>query len=124
MKKKLNIAGVKRLLAVQLMLPLLIAGFLFAIYGKDQALSALLGGFVGFAPSLLFAINLFKKQGARAARQIVRSFYIGEFLKIISSMVLFTLVFMLYKVSPLAFFLTYITVVMTYWLAPLLIDKK
>jgi len=92
--------------------------------GKQNAISALLGGLVAFIPTVLFAKKMFQYHGARAARQIVKSFYIGEFLKITLSVVLFTLVFKLYEVTPLTFFLTYIAVVMTYWLAPLIIDHK
>lgn len=94
------------------------------VFGSHQAISALLGGLVAFAPSAIFAKKFFRYQGARAAKKIVRNFYIGEFLKITSSVLLFAIVFVLYEVAPLAFFLTYITVVMSHWFAPLIIDNK
>ena len=84
----------------------------------------MLGGIVAIVPSALFAKNMFRYQGARAARQIVKSFYFGEALKILSTAILFALVFIVYKVAPLAFFFTYIMVLMTYWLAPLLFANK
>lgn len=118
-----NIQGVKRLLAVQFMLLIIIAVTVLVMFGKHQAVSSLAGGLVAYLPIVLFAKKFFRQQGARAAKQIVKNFYVGEFLKILFSIVLFSLVFLLYKVAPLAFFLTYIAVVMTHWLAPLIIDK-
>ena len=114
--------GIKRLLAIQLLLCAVVFLVLLAV-DRQVAISALLGGLTAFVPTALFAKKFFKHQGARAAKQIVRSFYIGEFLKIISSALLFALIFMFYTVIPAAFFLTYIAVVMTYWFAPLIIDN-
>lgn len=84
----------------------------------------MLGGLVAILPSALFAKKLFRYQGARAASQIVKSFYFGEALKLLSTAILFTLVFIVYKVAALAFFLTYILVLMTYWFAPLIFANK
>ncbi|WP_131781950.1 F0F1 ATP synthase subunit I [Legionella gresilensis] len=124
MKDEQGLSRIRRLLLVQLTVWAIIALGLLTALGKQAAFSAFLGGLVAFLPSVIFARKLFKYQGARAARQIVRSFYLGEFLKIISSIVLFTLVFIFFEVTPLAFFLTYIVVVMTHWFAPLLVDSK
>jgi ATP synthase protein I len=88
------------------------------------AISAILGGLVYIIPNAYFASTLFKHQGARAAKQIVNSFYKGEALKMVSSILLFTAVFVLYRVTPFAFFATYITVLMTHWFAPWVIDNK
>jgi ATP synthase protein I len=123
-KRNRSLRGVKKLLLVQLMLCLLISIVVLISYDRHQGLSALLGGLVAFVPSMLFARKCFKYQGARAAKQIVKSFYAGEFLKIFASILLFTLVFLLYEVAPLAFFLTYIVILMTHWFAPLIIDNK
>lgn len=97
---------------------------LLAVCGTRDAVSAFAGGMVAFLPAVLFAKNLFQYQGARAAKNIVRSVYVGEGLKIIFSAILFTLVFVFYKVAPLAFFLTYIAVVLSHWFAPLIIANK
>jgi ATP synthase protein I len=92
--------------------------------GQREAVSALAGGLVALLPAVLFAKKVFQYQGARAAKEIVKSVYLGECLKIIFSVVLFTLVFVFYKVAPLVFFITYIVVVLSHWLAPLLIANK
>jgi ATP synthase protein I len=93
-------------------------------YTVNAGLSALLGGLVYIIPNAYFASKLFKHQGARAAKQIVSSFYKGEALKIVLSIFLFTAVFVLFRITPLAFFISYITVLMTHWLAPLIIVNK
>ncbi|MGQ3890849.1 ATP synthase subunit I [Legionella sp. CNM-4043-24] len=115
---------VSRLLWFQFGLCLLISLALFALSGRREALSAFAGGMVAFLPALLFARNVFRYQGARSARQIAKSMYVGEGLKIIFSVALFTLVFVFYKVAPLTFFLTYIAVVLSHWFAPLIIANK
>lgn len=123
-KNKLGVSGVKRLLGIQLLTSVLISLGLLLIFGEREAISAMLGGLIAIVPSALFARKLFRYQGARAARQIVNSFYVGEALKILSSIILFTLVFVLFKIIPLAFFSTYIVVLMNYWFAPLIFANK
>lgn len=124
MKEKRSWQNVKRLLTIQLVLCILVSLSVWLLLGRHQAVSVLLGGIVAWLPSAIFAKKFFHYQGASAAKKIVKSFYIGEFLKIISSVILFTLVFLLYEVNPLAFFLTYILVVFTHWFSPLIIDYK
>lgn len=124
MRDKRGIVGVKRLLIAQLMASVVIALSLQLAWGSKEAISALLGGLVAIIPSALFARKLFRHQGARAAREIVKGFYIGEALKIISTIALFTFVFMSFKIAPLVFFFTYIVVLMTHWFAPLFFANK
>ncbi|KTD07682.1 F0F1 ATP synthase subunit I [Legionella jamestowniensis] len=124
MKDKRGLDGVRRLLVAQLMICVLIALVLLLTWGRKEALSALLGGLVAIIPTALFARKLFRYQGARAARQIVKGFYVGEALKIVTTIGLFTFVFMSFKIAPLAFFLTYIVVLMSHWFAPLFFVNK
>ncbi|RAP37415.1 hypothetical protein B1207_04370 [Legionella quinlivanii] len=124
MKLDNNVNGVKKLQEIQLLLILIIVFTTLLIKDREAGISAFLGGMIALLPSLLFAKLLFKYRGARAARQIVKNFYLGEFIKIGSSIFLFVLVFSTYKVQPLAFFLTYIVVVISHWFSPLLIDNQ
>lgn len=124
MNKQLNMRGIMRLWLVQIGITLLIAMFCAVVYGIHVALSVVLGGLVCIVPNACFAIKMFKYQGARSAKQIVNSFYKGEALKIILSIFLFTAVFVFCKVTPLAFFSTYIVVLMTHWFAPWIIVNK
>ncbi|MFC3908204.1 ATP synthase subunit I [Legionella dresdenensis] len=124
MNKNRVLGGVRRLIIIQIGICLMITLLLFLFSGAKAAGSALTGGLVAILPSAVFAKRLFKYQGARAAKEIVKNFYQGEFLKIILSMILFALVFIFYEVQPLVFFLTYIALVMTNWFAPLIIDNR
>ena len=124
MNKRLNKHGIVRFWIFQLTLVLVLAAFCGLKYNANTANSVLLGGLVGILPNALFALKLFKYQGARAARQIVNSFYKGEALKIVLSIFLFALVFISYKITPLAFFVSYVLVLMTHWLAPWIIVNK
>lgn len=124
MNKQLNKHGIIRFWLVQLSLLIIVTLFCVVQFNANSAYSALLGGLVGIIPNALFARKLFKYQGARAARQIVNSFYKGEALKIVLSIVLFTLVFVFCKITPIAFFASYILVLMTQWFAPWIIVNK
>ncbi|WP_028389387.1 ATP synthase subunit I [Legionella fairfieldensis] len=124
MRDRLGVSGTRRLLLIQLMISVLISLVLLLVFGKKEAISALLGGMVVIVPSFFFARKLFHYQGARSARKIVRSFYLGEAQKFFLSIILFTLIFIKLKIAPFAFFFTYITVLMSHWLAPLIFANK
>lgn len=109
---------------IQLIIVLLIALILSIFSGYKNAISALLAGVTALLPSLFFARSLFRHSGAHSARAIVKSFYVGEALKIVTSIFLFTAVFIFFRVNPLVFFVTYIVVVLTHWFSPLIIDTK
>lgn len=113
-----------RLWFLQLGVTLIIATLFALTNNANAAVSAILGGLVYIIPNAYFALTLFKHQGARAAKQIVKGFYKGEALKLILTILLFTAVFLLYRVSPLAFFVSYITVLMTHWFTPCIIVNK
>lgn len=113
-----------RLLLVQLGITLILAVLSGLVFSINAASSALLGGLVCIIPNACFASKVFKYQGARAAKQIVNGFYKGEALKIIVSIFLFTAVFVLCRITPLAFFASYIIVLMTHWFAPWIIVNK
>lgn len=124
MNKQLSKCGIVRLWLVQSGVTLVFAALCALVYGTNAASSALLGGIVYIIPNAYFASKLFKHQGARSAKQIVNSFYKGEALKIVISILLFTAVFLLFKITPLAFFASYIMTLMTHWFAPLIIVNK
>jgi ATP synthase protein I len=122
--KQLNKHGITRFWMLQLSLVVLLSVFFAVACNAQSAYSALLGGLVCIIPNAFFAVKLFKYQGARAAKQIVNSFYKGEALKIVLSIFLFTVVFIGCKITPLAFFVSYILVLMTHWFAPWIIVNK
>lgn len=124
MNKRLNRHRITRLWLVQLSIVLFLTILCALLFSANAAKSTLLGGLVCIIPNVYFASTLFKYQGARSARQIVNSFYKGEALKIFLSIFLFTAVFVLCKITPLAFFASYVLVLMTHWFAPWIIVNK
>lgn len=124
MNNQLSKRGIVRLWLIQLSTTLVFAALCAVTNGANAASSALLGGMICVIPNAYFARKLFKYQGARAARQIVNSFYKGEAVKIILSVLLFAAVFMWVKITPWAFFVSYIIILMTHWFAPLVIVNK
>lgn len=115
--------GILRLLGVQLLvltsLSLLIAWF----FGQWPAVSALIGGAICILPTGLFGLIAFRFAGARAAKQIVWSFYWGEAVKLFVTIGLFALVFLTIEVAPVPFFLSFIAMQLLLWLAPVLLVK-
>lgn len=123
-KNQRGLQGAQRLLMCQLSITGLLAGAAILLSGTTAAISALLGGLVNMIPNAYFARTMFRYQGARAAKQIVNSFYKGEALKIVLSIALFMLVFKFFNIVPLVFFATYIVAQMVFWFAPLIFDNK
>ncbi|MCX7116855.1 MAG: ATP synthase subunit I [Legionellales bacterium] len=114
-----GLRGATRLVACQLGLTLLISIIALVGSGTLSAISVILGGMVSLVPNAYFATQLFRYQGAHAARRIVASFYKGEAAKFLLTFVLFALVFVCFQIIPWVFFVTYILVQMVIWFAPL-----
>ena len=80
-------------------------------YGITTAYSVLLGGLICLLPNTYFAYRAFRFQGARAAKQIVQSFYAGEAGKLALTTILFAGVFIGVKpLNALALFIGYLSV--------------
>jgi ATP synthase protein I len=96
----------------------------FTAWGLAAAGSALLGGFICLIPNAYFAFRMFRYTGARAARQIVRSFYAAEVSKLMLTAIFFGVAFATIDalVAP-ALFLGFIAVQLVNWLAPLLMRQ-
>lgn len=108
-------------LLAQLILLLLISCALWAWLGLSGGYSAFCGGLIAWLPNLYFAHKAFRYSGARAARNIVRSFYAGEAGKLVLTAVLFALTFA--TVKPLqapALFGAFVLTQSVGWFAPLL----
>lgn len=93
------------------------AGLLaWAISGERAAFSALLGGGIGTAASLVLALAGFSRQAADPERAL-RAFYRGEALKLVVVIGLFIAAFRLTKVAPLAMFAAFAATFFVYWIA-------
>lgn len=85
-------------------------------WGLTTATSALAGGMVSVIPNFVFAHKAFKFAGARAARQVVDSFYGGVKLKLVLTAILFALCFKYLDLNVAAFFITYSITMLVPWL--------
>lgn len=92
--------------------------------GPLAAYSSFLGGVIAIVPQLFFARKAFAKHGARAARQILGTFYVGEVLKWLSSITLFTLVFVNAKPDAVALISAYAVTQLVVPLFALLVIKN
>ncbi|MGI9277083.1 MAG: F0F1 ATP synthase subunit I [Endozoicomonas sp.] len=114
---------VHRVVVAQL-LTTLILSFVLLPLGKDVALSALLGGLACSVPNAYLLWKAFHYSGARAARQIAKSFYQGEAGKFVLTATAFVLIFTLVKpIEPLALFGAFVLVQVVHWFTPMLIGR-
>jgi ATP synthase protein I len=88
-----------------------------AIWGWPVARSALFGGLTAFLPNAYFAARFGFSDTARTARQIVRIFYLGETIKLITTAVLFLFIFQLPDIRFLPLFAGFVSVLMVFWFA-------
>jgi ATP synthase protein I len=106
---------------MQIVIVLIISGLLL-VFSKEVALSFLGGGFICIIPNAYFAHKLFAKTGAQATRAIITSFYLGEVVKFVITIILFVVAFKFLNVNKLAIFIGYIVALFTFWLTALFKD--
>lgn len=112
------------LLLIQLSVSVFMALIVWVVYDTTASQSILLGGLVCVVPNAYFARLLFRYKGARAAKQIVNSFYKAEALKLLLTIGLFVLVFKLVSIKPWLFFVGFIAAQMMFWFVPLMSNIK
>jgi ATP synthase protein I len=112
--------AVKRLLQLQLLTILLAFALAWTLGGKGQAVSALLGGLIGFVPNVFFAALSGRKDPRKTAGQVVRALYFGETIKLFFTALLFVIVFQLPGIFPLPLFAAFLAVGAVFWFALLL----
>lgn len=94
------------------------------VFGLIPAYSVLLGGLICLVPNAWFAYRTFQFQGARAAQEIVRSFYAGEAGKLALTAIMFAGVFIGVKpLNALALFTGFCLIQLVGWLVPLLYSR-
>ena len=85
----------KRLLLLQACVVLATAIAMAMVINVDWGISALIGGGIFVVANTAFAVCAFLFSGARAAKSVVASFYGGEVLKILLTVSLFSVVYLL-----------------------------
>lgn len=111
-----------RLIALQAVVAVLIAGLFFFFGGPDVGRSALYGSFIALLPNLYLAARMVRVS-EKGAREIVRALYGGEMVKFLLTAGLFTFVLMQPAIRPLPLFMAFAAVALTNWFA-LLIDWR
>ncbi|MFA6902413.1 MAG: ATP synthase subunit I [Gallionellaceae bacterium] len=112
-----DISPVRRIILVQVSVAVVIALMMLLIVGVTAAVSAFLGGAIGFLTSLIYAKKMLAPPGSEA-KKIIRAHYSAEAYKLIFTILLFSLVFTQYKeVHALSLFATYAATLAVYWIA-------
>lgn len=109
---------VRSVLRMQLMAIALLVTAFGLIQGWPEARSAGLGGCAAFLPNLAFAAILARAD--RTAQQVVRSFYLGETIKLFLTALLFVFIFQLPNILFLPLFAGFVPTLMVFWFALLM----
>jgi ATP synthase protein I len=115
----------KRLLLIQSGVVIFLATGMALAISVDWGLSALIGGSIFVLANAIFALFAFMFSGARAAKAVAASFYTGEALKIVITVVLFSATYMYMQVELVPLKLTYLLVLgLNIFLPALFINNK
>ena len=110
-------SAVRRIILVQVAVAVVMALMMLLINGLTAAVSAFVGGAIGFLTSLIYAKKMLAPPGSEA-KKIVRAHYSAEAYKLIFTVLLLSLVFTQYKeVHALSLFATYAATLAVYWVA-------
>ena len=96
---------------------LLMAAVFLLLSGFRGGYSALLGGTIGVVASLYMAAWFFRGGESATPRQIMRSIYIGEFVKLVVTVAMFVAVFVWVTIAALPLFAGYAATFLMYWVA-------
>ncbi|MDN3679346.1 F0F1 ATP synthase subunit I [Vibrio tapetis subsp. quintayensis] len=115
----------KHLFMIQVGVVIFLAIGMSIVMNAGWGLSALIGGGIFVVANTVFALFAFMYSGARAAKRVATSFYAGEALKILITVVLFSLVYVYMQVELVPLKLTYLLVLGINIFAPaLFINNK
>ena len=94
---------------------LIVALSSWLIAGRGAALSALLGGGISTAASLVMAALSFGGSAGANAQRSLRALYVGEAVKVALVVLLFVVVLKVMTVAPLAMLAAYVATFFVYW---------
>ena len=106
---------------LQIIITLLIAIFYFFFKEKNDFLSALAGGICWLLPNFYFTRKLFIMPVNKPTLHMVKSFYFGELLKLLFSAILIVISFKLLHVEVIPFLVSYIAVVLSIGIYPIIL---
>lgn len=76
---------VGRILKIQTLVAVLLAGLGVLFISWPFGMSALVGGLIAAIPQLIFGLWAFRVRGARNARRITQNVFVGEALKLVTT---------------------------------------
>lgn len=109
---------VAKILGYQVLI-IMVVSFGFVVVGWQKALSSALGGSVAFIPNLYFALRVSGSAG-QEPRKVLRSFYVGESVKLLLTAALFILIFQIPSIEILPLLAGYIAALSVFWFALLI----
>lgn len=113
----LALSNARRVVALQVLVSVAVSLLALALSGANAAISALLGGAIGFIPALIYAWRMTAVPGDDP-KQLLRAQYRAEFYKFAVTALMFGLTFILVRdVSALFLFLGYLATLLVYWVA-------
>jgi ATP synthase protein I len=107
-----------KIISIQTISLILLSLIVVVVGSLSAAYSVLLGGICCVLPSLYFAFQLFRNNGARAAYLTVQTLYVGEIIKLLFTGCLCVFVFKFIPIQPLAFFCGFLATQFIFWCAP------
>ncbi len=113
-----------RIVYWQLMLIIGLALVLLFIQGIRSGLSVALGGLAYWLPTLLFVWRVFARTTARAARQFMVAFVLGETIKLFLSAILFVLIVKYLPVQLLSVLIGFVGAVIAFWISAVILLTK
>lgn len=115
---------VNRIVLIQCIVILLLAFVFFIASSKYAALALLCGGLVYILPGYFYAVRLFSNVSPRAIVRVMCVFYIGEVLKLVTSIVLFIVLLKFFAFPLLPYFLGYLVAALTFCVASMCLMSK
>ena len=113
-----------KLVGSQAIFVLLMTIIIFLGWDIKTAKSGLIGGLTAVIPNLIFALYAFRFAGAQSAKMVTASFYRGQSLKFLTTLVLFIVAFKWMNVLIEPMMLAFILTLLTHWLAPFYFNQR
>lgn len=117
-------ARIYHLLIIQIIITLLVSLWFAMTQNKQAAFSALCGGFINSFTYWLFAKICLRHAGASQANKILKSFFLGEFIKITLTVIFITFAAHSRFLNLLSFLVAYLSSQMVLLFAPLVINSS
>lgn len=115
---KKNLKSGFYLLAFQSLLVLVIALISTVFFSVKSGYSGLAGGITFLLPNFIFVLMAFAHAGATKTKLVLRGFFAGEAIKLLITVILFTVFLKYGALSLAAFYISFALLVISQWLAP------